>query len=86
MKFTLLLLILLFSFCAFAQDQTSNYRTKKVAVKDSIVIDSVSINSSKFILRKKNNTIIDSTFYNIDFAKALLTFKKPIETDSIIIE
>lgn len=86
MKFTLLLLILLFSVCAFAQDQTSNYRTKKVAVKDSIVIDSVSINSSKFLLRKKNNTIIDSSFYTIDFSKALLTFKKPIETDSIIIE
>jgi hypothetical protein len=86
MKFTLLLLILLFSVCAFAQDQTSNYRTKKVAVKDSIVIDSVSINSSKFLLRKKNNTIIDSSFYTIDFSKALLTFKNPIETDSIIIE
>jgi hypothetical protein len=86
MKFTLSLLILLFSFCAFAQDQTSNYVTKKIAVKDSIVIDSVSINSSKFVLRQKNNTLIDSTFYTIDFTKALLTFKKPIETDSIIIE
>ncbi|MCK5402443.1 MAG: hypothetical protein KAJ28_12485, partial [Flavobacteriaceae bacterium] len=86
MKFTLSLLILLFSFCAFAQDQTSNYRSKTVAVKDSIVIDSVSINSSKFILRQKDNTLIDSSFYTIDFAKALLTFKKSIDTDSIVIE
>lgn len=86
MKFTLLLLILLFSFCAFAQDQASNYRIKTVVVKDSIVIDSVSINSGKFLLRKKNNTIIDSSFYTVDFTKALLTFKKPVETDSIIIE
>ncbi|MBN4070154.1 hypothetical protein JYT76_00550 [Olleya sp. AH-315-F22] len=86
MKFTLTLFIFLFGFCAFAQDQTSNYKTKKVAVKDSIVIDSVSINSSKFLIRKKDKTILDSTFYKIDFAKALLTFKKPIETDSIIIE
>jgi len=86
MKFTLTLLILLYSFCAIAQEQTSNYKTKKVVVKDSIIIDSVSINSSKFILRKKDNTLIDSTFYTVDFAKALLTFKKPLETDSVIIE
>jgi len=64
MKFPLSLLILLFSFCVFAQEQTSNYRTIKIAVKDSIVIDSVSINSTKFILRKKDNTIIqDKTIY-----------------------
>ena len=86
MKFILPLLFLLFGFCAFAQDQTSNYRTKKIAVIDSIVIDSVSINSSRFELRKKDNTIIDSSFYSIDFSKALLIFKKPLETDSIIIE
>ncbi|RLD29108.1 MAG: hypothetical protein DRI75_04485 [Bacteroidetes bacterium] len=86
MRFTLSFFLFLYCFCAFAQDQTSNYRTKKIAIKDSIVIDSVSINSSKFILRQKDNTIIDSSFYTIDFAKALLTFKKPITTDSIIIE
>ncbi|MBN4084814.1 hypothetical protein JYT89_00565 [Flavobacteriaceae bacterium AH-315-B10] len=86
MKFPLSLLILLFSFCVFAQEQTSNYRTIKIAVKDSIVIDSVSINSSKFLIRKKDNTIIDSSFYTIDFTKALLIFKKPIEPDSIFIE
>ncbi|WP_353777220.1 hypothetical protein [Winogradskyella sp. 3972H.M.0a.05] len=79
-------LCLLLPFCVFAQETSSNYKTKKVAVKDSIRVDSVSINSAKFILKTKNNVIIDSTFYTIDFAKALLTFKKPVETDSIIIE
>jgi len=86
MKIAVSLFLLLYGFCAFAQDKSSNYKTKKVTVKDSIVIDSVSINSSKFLIRKKDNTILDSTFYKIDFEKALLTFKKPIETDSIIIE
>jgi hypothetical protein len=86
MKFTLCSLLFLFSFWAFAQDQTSNYRTKKFAVNDSIVIDTVSINSSKFVLRQKNKALIDSSFYTVDFARALLTFKKPIEADSIIIE
>ena len=85
MKFFTCILIGLIGFCGFSQRQKSNYRTKKVAVKDSIRIDSVSINSNVFSIRKKDSTLIDSTFYNIDFAKALLTFKKPIDTDSIII-
>lgn len=71
---------------AFAQEPTSNYRTKKVRVKDSIKIDTVSINTSSFILRRKDNTIIDSSYYHIDFSKAILTFKKPVETDSIVID
>ncbi len=79
------ILIFLVSLSGFAQDPTSNYKTIKVAVKDSIRIDSVSINSSLFSIKRKNNTLIDSTFYSIDFAKAILTFKKPVETDSIII-
>jgi len=86
MKLSLTLLILCFGFCALAQDQTSNYITKKLAVKDSMFIDSVSINSSRFLIRKKNGTLLDSSLYSIDFSKALLTFKKPIETDSITIE
>jgi len=71
---------------AFAQEPISNYRTKKVAVRDSVKIDTVSINTSSFKLRRKDNTIIDSSYYQVDFSKALLTFKKPIETDSIVID
>lgn len=71
---------------AFAQESTSNYRTKKVAVRDSIKIDTVSINTSSFKLRRKDNTIIDSSYYRVDFSKALLTLKKPIEVDSIVID
>ncbi len=86
MKLYVTLLIFLVGCCLYAQDQTSNYRSKKVAVSDSIKIDSVSINNSWFLLKKKDNSTIDSTYYNIDFKKALLTFKKPIDTDSIIID
>ncbi len=85
MKYLATILIFLIGFCGYAQSKTSNYRTKKVAVKDSIQIDSVSINSSWFSVKTKDNSIIDSTHYTINFSKALLTFKKPIETDSIII-
>ena len=86
MKLYVTLLIFLVGCCLYAQDQTSNYRSKKVAVSDSIKIDSVSINNSWFLLKKKDNSIIDSTNYSIDFKKALLTFRKPIDTDSIIID
>lgn len=85
MKTTFSLICLLVSFCVFAQEPISNYKTKKVAVRDSIQIDSVSINSSKFSLKTKNEVLIDTSFYTIDFSKALLTFKKPIATDSVII-
>ena len=85
MKFFIGLLIILVSFCGFSQSQNSIYKTKHVAVKNTIKIDSVGINSNSFSIRKKDKTIIDSTYYSVDFAKATLTFKKPIETDSIII-
>ena len=86
MKIILSFIGFFFSFCAFAQEQDSNFKTKKVAVRDSILIDTVSINSSKFKVKSKTNIVIDSSYYSIDFAKALLIFKKSIETDSIVIE
>ena len=85
MKFITCILIVFISFCGFSQSQNAIYKTKKVAVKNTIQIDSVSINSNSFSIRKKDNSIIDSTYYSVDFAQATLTFKKPIETDSIII-
>ncbi len=86
MKFIYFLFIFFIGFTAFAQDQESNYKTKTVVVQDSIAIDSVSINSAYFTIKRKDNSVIDSTYYIVDFKKALLTFKKPIETDSIIID
>ena len=85
MKYFLSFTFLLLCLSGFAQDQNSKYKTKKMAVKDTILVDSVSINSSWFSIKTKNNKALDSSFYSIDFATAKLTFKKPIDTDSIII-
>jgi hypothetical protein len=86
MRIVISVLFFLLCTCAFAQESTTNYRKKKVAVRDSIIVDTVSINSSRFILKTKDNVIIDSSFYSINFSKSLLTFKKSIETDTIIID
>ncbi|KAB1068305.1 hypothetical protein F6U93_06280 [Tamlana haliotis] len=85
MKFITSILFFLIGFCGFSQSTPSNYSTKKVAIKDSIFIEKVSINPSTFSLQTKDQKPIDSSFYKVDFSKALLTFKKPINTDTIII-
>lgn len=86
MKNALLFPLILFAFLGFSQEQNSNYRQKKVAVTDSIIIDSVSINPSLFVVKTKDNKVLDSTLYVIDFAKAILRFKQPTEIDTIQIE
>lgn len=86
MRNTLLFLLILCSFLSFSQENSSNYRKKRMAVRDSILIDSVSINPSRFVVKTKNNKILDSTLYTIDFSKALLKFKQSIDLDSIEVE
>ncbi|MGB1307615.1 MAG: hypothetical protein ACPG6B_01800 [Oceanihabitans sp.] len=85
MKLTAFLFIFFISLSVFSQEPTSNYKTKKYAVAKTITIDSVSISSGYFNIKTLNNTIIDSTYYTVDFEKAILQFKKPIATDSILI-
>ncbi|WP_282030397.1 hypothetical protein [Winogradskyella eximia] len=86
MKIAISFILILSVFWGFSQEQDSNFRQKKVAVKDSINIDSVSINPSRFTVRTKDDKIIDSTLYSVDFAKAILRFKQPAEIDTIKIE
>ncbi|MCB4806987.1 hypothetical protein LG651_01905 [Tamlana sp. 62-3] len=86
MKLTVAAFMFLFVFCGFAQNNTSNYRIKKVAVNDTILIDSVSINSNYFFLKTKAEVLMDTAMYSVNFTKAILTFKQPVETDSVIIE
>ena len=86
MKNSLLFLLILCSFWGYSQEKSRSFRKKRVAVKDSILIDSVSINPSKFLIKTKNNIVLDSTLYTVDFAKALLRFNQPIDVDTIQIE
>ena len=71
MKRLLFFLFLLISFWVEAQEKTSNYKKKRLAVKDTIIIDSVSINPSRFIVKNKGGEIIDASRYTIDFETSI---------------
>jgi len=86
MKFIFGFIGFLMSCCAFAQEPQSNYITKKLAVKDTISIDSVSINPSRFLVKTISNIAIDSSKYSVDFAKSILIFKEPIASDSVFVD
>ncbi len=72
---------------AFSQEIQSNYRTVKVAVKDTIVIDSVSINPARFTLLGKNNNPIDTKAYSVNFEKGILVLSEELQNsrDSLTI-
>ncbi|MEM1001475.1 MAG: hypothetical protein AAGH46_02375, partial [Bacteroidota bacterium] len=66
-----------------AQIATENYRTKRLVVKDTMVVDSVSINPTRFKLTTRTGQPIDSTLYRVDFAKGLIILEKGIIEDSL---
>lgn len=58
-----------------AQEIQSLYKTKKMVVsRDTILIDSVSINPTFFKILDKNAQVIDTSFYKINFQKSALVF------------
>lgn len=72
---------------SFAQDTSQSYPTKKIAFsKDTISIEKFSLNDSFFEIKDAKGTVIDSTFYTIDFQKGTLVFLKNINTsDSLVV-
>lgn len=86
MKKLLYVLLLFCSSLGLAQNTTENFKKIKIAVKDSVQIDTVSISSSRFVVKTKSGQLLDSSYYKINFSKAQLKFIKPIPTDSVEIE
>jgi hypothetical protein len=58
--------------------QLSNLRSKKVATKNSIKIDSLSIVPNTFIIEG-----YDTSYYSLDWVNATLHFKKQLPVDSV---
>ncbi|WP_136667835.1 hypothetical protein [Flavobacterium sp. H122] len=84
-QFNLFLILFFLPLISLAQE--TPYQLKKIiADRDSIKIDSVSINSAFFKVLDKQNTAVDSTLYQIDFAKSTLYLKEGFpKSDTIII-
>jgi len=72
MKWYLYLIVFGLSSMAWGQDTLSNYRTKKMRVADTLMVDDYSINPSHFILRDQEGNVVDSTYYRVDYTKGLV--------------
>ena len=83
MKYCFTFFLLLSFTYSWSQEVSSLYRTKKLAVKDTVQIDSFSINPSNFSISNLKNEPISPSLYIIDFENARLTFPNSLDTDSI---
>lgn len=83
-KIVLLLVLIGFS-GVFAQEIKPTYANKKIAFsRDTIYLETKSINRNFFKVFDKSGQEIDSTFYKVDFGKGSLVFKKQVNaTDSL---
>lgn len=71
-------LLLLFCCCSalYAQEPATPYKSRKIfPSRDTIRIDSVSINKEFFKLQDRSGKDIDTAYYRVDFAKGNLVFR-----------
>jgi len=87
MRSHLFLLLVLYIGVSSAQELPSNYSIKKVAVKDTLFIDKVSINPIYFKITDNNGLTISPDDYQLDFSKSRIVFKKEVihSNDSLTI-
>ncbi len=74
MKRIVLILLCLMGCYSHAQSTSKNYRIKTFEVnRDSIRIDSVSINPTNFKIFDSNKRLVDAANYEVNFARSILT-------------
>ena len=81
MKFQLLFFFLFWTALGFAQDVNSNYIIKKVAVRDTVVLDSAGINPKRFVIVDKEGNSPNPFSYRIDFKKGIIFFSEELKQD-----
>ena len=88
MKLYLSILLILMSTYGYAQDISSNYRQKTLALKDTVVLDSVSINPKHFAIYDKDGNSPNPFTYRMDFKKGFIIFSEELQSqkDSLTIE
>ncbi len=87
MKYIPFILVLFATFFGNAQDISSNYKSKRVAVNDTIRIDTVALNPSRFEVLGRDGQKLDSLKYRMEFNLGLLILSDPIliASDSITV-
>jgi len=72
----------------YAQDISSNYKEKKVALKDTVVLDSAGINPKRFVILDNDGNSPNPFAYRIDFKKGTIIFSEELqqENDSLTIQ
>ncbi len=88
MRYYLLVCFLFTAFLGSAQDITSNYRKVKVAVRDTVVLDSAGVNPKRFNITDKDGSSPNPFTYRIDFKKGVVYFSEELQKqqDSLTIE
>src|SRR5690554_4923710 len=88
MRYLLLVVFLLTAFLGTAQDIESNYRKVKIAVKDSVILDSAGINPKKFLILDREGDSPNPFSFRIDFKRGIVFFSKELQQqqDSLTIE
>ena len=83
-KFLIGLLLILSASCGYAQSPSFS-TLKKIAVKDSLFLDSLSIVPNSFKLFN-GSLEINATAYRLNYANTLLTWKTKPQTDSVTVK
>ena len=72
MKKVLFLAVFFIVFLGYGQESGAKYRSKKVAVRDTISVDNVGLNPSKLRIEDLQGNTIDPLLYSVDYPKALV--------------
>ena len=72
MKKLLFFVVLCIPFLGYGQKSGGKYRSKKVAVSDSILVDTVALNSSNLRVKDMQGNTIDPLLYSVDYPNALV--------------
>lgn len=88
MKYILVTFLFFMAAGGWAQDIPSNYRKRKVAVRDTVVLDSAGINPKRFFIEGPDGNSSDPFRYRIDFKKGIIYFSPELQKhhDSLTVE
>lgn len=79
MKLYLSIFLFFAVLASYGQDTLSNYRTRKIPVRDSLKLDSVALNPSQFSITTRSGEVLDSTQYKMNFRDGVLFFSESFQ-------